>query len=92
MIMIETREAVENIDAILSVPRLGAALIGPADLSLSLGVGTPGANGQAPEVEEATAAVARACVTYNVICGSFGSPDVDLRLEQGFRLFTRSRP
>ena len=92
MIMIETREAVENIDAILSVPRLGAALIGPADLSLSLGVGTPGANGQAPEVEEATAAVARACVTHNVICGSFGSPDVDLRLEQGFRLFTRSRP
>ena len=92
MIMIETREAVENIDAILSVPGLGAALIGPADLSLSLGVGTPAANGQAPEVEEATAAVARACVTHNVICGSFGSPDVDLRLEQGFRLFTRSRP
>ena len=92
IIMIETREAVDNIDAILSVPGLGGALIGPADLSLSLGVGTPAANGSAPEVEEATALVAQACVTHNIICGSFGSPDVDLRLDQGFRLFTRGRP
>ena len=90
--MIETREAIEDIDEILSVPGLGGALIGPADLSLSLGVGTPAANGQAPEVEDATAKVGQACVTHNVICGSFGSPDVELRLQQGFRLFTRSSP
>ena len=92
IVMIETREAIEDIDEILSVPGLGGALIGPADLSLSLGVGTPAANGQAPEVEDATAKVGQACVTHNVICGSFGSPDVELRLQQGFRLFTRSSP
>ena len=35
--MIETRQAVENLDAILSVPGLNGVYIGPADLSLSLG-------------------------------------------------------
>jgi 4-hydroxy-2-oxoheptanedioate aldolase len=34
--MIETRQAVENIDAICAVPGLDAVYIGPADLSLSL--------------------------------------------------------
>lgn len=35
--MIETREAIDNLDAILSVPGLDAIYIGPSDLSLSLG-------------------------------------------------------
>lgn len=37
MAMIETAEAVENLDEILSVPGLDAIYIGPADLSQSLG-------------------------------------------------------
>lgn len=36
--MIETRQAVENIDAILSVPGLDGVYIGPSDLSLTLGL------------------------------------------------------
>ena len=35
--MIETREAVDNLDQILSVPELGGVYVGPADLSLSFG-------------------------------------------------------
>ena len=60
IVMIETRESVENIDEILQVPGLGGVLIGPSDLSLSLGVGTPAANPRAPEVEEAIETVGQA--------------------------------
>jgi len=35
---IETQEAVENIDAILSVEGIDVGLIGPNDLSISLGI------------------------------------------------------
>ena len=35
--MVETKEAVENLDAILSVPNLTGIYIGPADLSLAIG-------------------------------------------------------
>ncbi|NOT09220.1 MAG: aldolase [Gemmatimonadales bacterium] len=38
VVQIETREAVEQLDAILTVPGVDAALIGPTDLSLALGV------------------------------------------------------
>jgi 2-dehydro-3-deoxyglucarate aldolase len=37
-IMIETKSAVENIEEILDVPNLGFIVIGPSDLSISLGV------------------------------------------------------
>lgn len=39
--MVETGEALENLDEILSVPGLDATFIGPWDLSMSLGVGPP---------------------------------------------------
>jgi len=83
--MVETREAVENIDEILSVPGLSGILIGPSDLSMDLGVG-PDPN--APEVEAATEKVAKACEARRMLCGTFGSPDVKKRIEQGFRIFT----
>ena len=35
--MIETKQALDNLDAILSVPGLDAIYVGPADLSQSLG-------------------------------------------------------
>ena len=69
IIMCETRECVENIDEILQVPGLGAVMIGSADLSLALGVGTPAANPGAPEVEAAVKTVAEACMRHNVPCG-----------------------
>ncbi len=36
--MIQTREAVEHIDEILSVPGIDAVYIGPADLSITYGL------------------------------------------------------
>jgi 4-hydroxy-2-oxoheptanedioate aldolase len=89
--MIESREAITNIDEILSVPGLGGVLVGPADLSLSLGVGTPADNRTAPDVEAATATVAKACLARKIpACGTFESPNPPVRLAQGFRFFPRS--
>lgn len=89
--MIESREAIKNIDAILSVPGLSGVLVGPADLSLSLGVGNPGGNPTAPEVEAATATVAKACAARKTAaCGTFESPKPAARIAQGFNFFPRS--
>ena len=92
MVMIESPQGIANIDEILSVPGLGGILIGPSDLSLTLGVGTPAANPQAQEVEAATAKVAAACVRQKVACGTFESPDPAARIAQGFKLFPTGRP
>ena len=88
LVMIESAEGIKNLDSILQVPGLGGVLIGPSDLSLSLGVGTPGPKPDSPEVEAATATIAKACVARKVLCGTFGAADVKGRLAQGFRLFT----
>ena len=87
IVMIETRESVDNIDEILQVPGLGGVLIGPSDLSLSLGVGTPAANPRAPEVEEAIETVGQACMRHDALCGIYTSSDVEARGAQGFKLF-----
>lgn len=91
MIMIETREAVDHIDELLSVPGLGGVMIGASDLSLSLGLGTPAPAPDAEETEAAIAKVARACVAHKtVICGTFQAPVLKTRLAAGFKLFTRA--
>ena len=51
-VMVESREAIKNINEILSVPGLAGVIIGPHDLSMDLGVGTPESNPGAPEVED----------------------------------------
>lgn len=88
--MIESGLGIKNIDEILSVPGLGAILIGPSDMSMDLGVGKgPGvADPAAPEVEAATQAIAKKCVARHFLCGTFQSPDAKARIDQGFRLFT----
>ena len=85
--MVETKEIVDNIDAILAVPGLSGLLIGPADLSLALGVGNPGPNVNAPEVIEAIEKVGAACRRHNALCGIYMRSDIEERQEQGFMLF-----
>ena len=85
--MVETREIIDNIDAILQVPGLGGLLIGPADLSMALGVGNPGPNSSAPEVVVAIAKVGAACKRHNALCGIYMRSDVEARQEEGFMLF-----
>jgi 4-hydroxy-2-oxoheptanedioate aldolase len=92
LVMVESREAIKNINEILSVPGLGGVLIGPHDLSLDLGVGLPESNPGAPEVEAATATVAKACVAHKALCGTFSTTmDVNARVAQGFNLFPLPR-
>ena len=54
--MIETTEAIANLDDILSVPGVDAIYVGPADLSISLGLGPSGNEGN-PIFDDALAAI-----------------------------------
>ena len=63
---IERKVAVEHIDELLSVPGVDVALIGPEDLSVSMGV--PGESGH-PSVVEAIEAVIQAAKRHGVAPG-----------------------
>ncbi|MDW8034479.1 MAG: aldolase/citrate lyase family protein, partial [Nitrososphaerota archaeon] len=81
---IETREAVENARNIVSVEGLDATIIGPADLSASLGfLGHP----ESPAVAEAIRAVLETHKGTSVTPGIFSSIDgVEKYIEMGFKL------
>lgn len=68
MPMIETREAVEHLDEILSVPGIDAVYVGPADLSLTLGC-TPKLDQTEAPVVEALGRILAACKRHGVIAG-----------------------
>ena len=83
----ESRQAIENIDAIVKLKGLDAILIGPYDLSASLG-----RIGQVtdPEVQAAIKTVANACQSAGIQLGIFGvrAEAVKPYIEQGFTLIT----
>lgn len=58
--MIETREGIENVEAILDVEGLDGAFVGPSDLSISLGF-PPKGNPTEPTVLKAIAKVLEGC-------------------------------
>ena len=68
MPMIETAEAVKNIDDILRVPGIDAVYVGPSDLSLTLGC-KPRLDQTDPPVVEAQKKIVAACKRHNVIAG-----------------------
>ena len=80
--MIEEREAVEDIEAILGTQGVDAVFVGPGDLSLSLGV--PGGS---PEVHDAVTTAIKAAVLAGVPVGTVvaGEEQIRLRAEQGCR-------
>jgi 2-dehydro-3-deoxyglucarate aldolase len=83
--MIEHISAVKQVDAILATPGLDAVLIGPYDLSASMGI--PGQL-QHPDVLAAQQVVFDACRRHNVAPGIHVAPvdpdDLKRRLAQGF--------
>jgi 4-hydroxy-2-oxoheptanedioate aldolase len=89
--MIETREALENLEEIVGVGGLDAVLVGPSDLGQSLGHG-PGVDREEPEVVEAIEGVAVAATTRGLAAGIFtGSPGYALRMaEKGFQFVSVS--
>jgi 4-hydroxy-2-oxoheptanedioate aldolase len=68
--MIETRGALEHLDAILGVPGLGGVFVGPADLSQALG-GPPGVDFEDGPVADALAFVAERCAHHGVPAGLY---------------------
>jgi 4-hydroxy-2-oxoheptanedioate aldolase len=87
MAMIETVEAVNNIDNILNTPGLDAIYIGPADLNLSLKASK---NDNPSELEDAIQEVVDACKKFNIVPGihTNSSSQAKERIEQGFRFIT----
>lgn len=86
--MIETAEALENLDDILSVPGIDAVYVGPADLSLSLGL-APQSDHDDPVFNDALAAIVEGCRRHGVVPGMHATgPLVERRREQGFRMIT----
>lgn len=89
IMMIETKAGVDHIRDILGVPGVGAVLLGPFDLGMSLGVGPPVNGTIPPETEEAIQKVRTACLAVKkVICGIAGvdAKDRDRRVAEGFRM------
>ena len=68
MPMIETAEAMKNLDDILSVPGVDAVYVGPSDLSLAFGCKPRLDQTDAPVVE-AQQVIAKACKKHGVIAG-----------------------
>ena len=88
--MIETAQAVRNIDDILAVPGIDAIYVGPADLSLSLGL-PPGNNDDREEFTEALLTIAAACRRAGVVPGIHSTGALaERRLQQGFQMITVS--
>ena len=89
--MIETAQALENLDAILSVEGLDAIYIGPSDLSLALGCKPTFDDVDAPVAQAIDHILARA-QAHGVKAGIHnGRPDVArARIAKGFRFVTVS--
>ena len=83
--MIETREALDNLDAILAVDGIDGVYVGPSDLGLSLGY-EPTLEPTAPEVLQAIAAIVTRAKAAGRIAGVHtGSPAMIRRmLVQGY--------
>ncbi|MDX2379768.1 MAG: aldolase/citrate lyase family protein [Acidimicrobiia bacterium] len=86
--MIETVQAVEALDDILAVDGIDAVYVGPADLSLTLGL-PPGNNDDATSFTDALEAVVSACAKAGVVAGIHSTGSLtQRRLAAGFRMVT----
>ena len=87
--MVETVAALENLDDIVSTPGVDAVYVGPADLSVSLGL-PPGNNDGETSFDDALAAIVAACQKPRRGPRHPLHPDPDSHpgRAQGFRLVT----
>ena len=89
IVMVETREALENIDEIASTPGLDGIYIGPADLALGLGL-PPDLDKTEPEHVAAVERIRAACQQHGIIAGIQCASGASGRAyaERGFQLIT----
>ena len=80
--MIETIEALNNLDSILSVEGVDAIYVGPSDLSVNLGL-PKGNNDGNPKFDEALERIVSSCEKHNA-----NSSLATTREQQGFRVLT----
>ncbi|MGO8722866.1 MAG: HpcH/HpaI aldolase family protein [Acidimicrobiales bacterium] len=86
VVMVETRGAVADVEEIVSVPGVDAVYIGPADLSVTLGL-PPGPDNSDAAFSAALDRVLDACRRHHVVPGIAGNASTaGKRLAQGFRL------
>ena len=86
--MIETTQAVAALDDILAVEGIDAVYVGPADLSLTLGL-PPGNNDDDESFTSALATICAACERAGVVAGIHSTCALTpSRLAAGFRMIT----
>ena len=86
--MIETRQAVDDVDAILDVPGIDAVYVGPADLSMTYGL-TPKVDQEDDAFDDALARVVDSCRRHGVIPGIHANATLAAkRHAAGFRMIT----
>jgi len=87
--MIETKQAVERLDDILAEPGIDAVYVGPADLSITLGL-PPGMN-NGGAFEEARVLIAKKCAEHGVTPGIHANAGLAAKhAETGYRMITIS--
>lgn len=90
--MIETAQAVDRLDEILAVPGIDAVYVGPADLSITLGLPPRPDHAGTEHAETFDAALERivdACNRHDVVPGIHASSALaEARHRQGFRMIT----
>jgi 4-hydroxy-2-oxoheptanedioate aldolase len=85
IVMVETQVAVERVEEIVSVPGVDAVYVGPADLSVTLGL-APAPDHTEQSFTDALEKVIDACRRNDVVPGIAGNSETAVkRLEQGFR-------
>ena len=88
IVMIETVAALAALDDVLAVPGVTAAYVGPADLSISLGL-APGNNDGETAFDDALAAVVAGCRRAGVVPGIHATAGLaERRVDAGFQLVT----
>lgn len=88
-VMVETREALDNLDAIAATPGLDGIYIGPADLALGLGL-LPDLDKSEPVHVAAVDSILAACLRHSIVpgiqCGS--GKAAQAQVARGFRMVT----
>src|SRR5229473_439982 len=88
-VQIESAQALENLDEILSVPGIDVAFVGPNDLHAQLGL-TPSTEGAEPEFVEALERVKVAARKHHIALGIFSGDGEAAaeRISQGFQMIS----
>lgn len=89
IVQIESAEALQHLDEILSVPGIDVAFVGPNDLHAQLGL-VPSSDGAEPEFLLALERVKVAARKYNTALGIFSSDGeaARTRISQGFQMIS----